>query len=86
MLLVGPLFQITAFLIQFLQLPFPIFRFGRVFQVGIIYIFEKKYTLMIIVLSANGFIASLRKDSKYKLCFIPVESFPNVLRQLKSKD
>jgi hypothetical protein len=43
MLVVGPLFQIAAFLVQFLQLPFPIFALsfglggiGRVFQVGII--------------------------------------------------
>ena len=45
MLVVGPLFQITAFLIQFLALPFPIFALsfsisgiGTVFQVGIVYI------------------------------------------------
>ena len=44
MLVVGPLFQIAAFLIQYLELPFPIFALsfgiggiGRVFQVGIIY-------------------------------------------------
>ena len=44
MLVVGPLFQIVAFLVQFLELPFPIFALsfglggiGRVFQVGIIY-------------------------------------------------
>ena len=42
MLVVGPLFQITAFLIQFLELPFPIFALsysisgiGTVFQVSI---------------------------------------------------
>ena len=41
MLVVGPLFQITAFLIQFLELPFPIFALsysisgiGTVFQVS----------------------------------------------------
>ena len=51
MLVVGPLFQIAAFLIQFLELPFPIFALsfglggiGRVFQVSIytyIYIREE---------------------------------------------
>ena len=47
MLVVGPLFQIAAFLVQFLELPFPIFALsfgvggiGRVFQVGLIYIRE----------------------------------------------
>ena len=41
MLVVGPLLQIAAFLVQFLELPFPIFALsfglggiGRVFQVG----------------------------------------------------
>ena len=50
MLVVGPLFQIAAFLVQFLALPFPLFAssfalggIGIVFQVGIIYIFIKNY-------------------------------------------
>ena len=45
MLVVGPLFQIAAFLVQFLALPFPAFTLsfalcgiGTVFQVGIIYL------------------------------------------------
>ena len=49
MLVVGPLFQIVAFLVQFLALPFPIFALsfalggiGIVFQVGI-----KKYKHLI---------------------------------------
>ena len=50
MLVVGPLFQIAAFLIQFLELPFPIFALsfglggiGRVFQVGITCISVKNF-------------------------------------------
>jgi hypothetical protein len=45
MLVIGPLFQIAAFLVQFLALPFPAFALsfvlggiGMVFQVSIIYI------------------------------------------------
>ena len=45
MLVVGPLFQIAAFLVQFLQLPFLAFALsfalggiGMVFQVSIIYL------------------------------------------------
>ena len=48
MLVVGPLFQITAFLFQFLALPFPLFALsfainsiGAVFQVGIVYIYKR---------------------------------------------
>ena len=48
MLVVGPLFQIAAFLVQFLELPFPIFALsfglggiGRVFQVSVCYISVK---------------------------------------------
>jgi hypothetical protein len=48
MLVVGPLFQIAAFVFQFLKLPFPIFvlsfglgEIGMVFQVGIIYFHEE---------------------------------------------
>ena len=48
MLVLGPLFQITTFLIQFLALPFPAFTLsfaiggiGTVFQVGIIYIHKE---------------------------------------------
>ena len=44
MLVVGPLFQIAAILVQFLAVPFPAFALsfalcgiGMVFQVGIIY-------------------------------------------------
>ena len=49
MLVVGPLLQIAAFLVQFLHLPFPIFALsfglggiGRVFQVSIIYYISVK--------------------------------------------
>ena len=79
MLVVGPLFQISAFLVQFLALPFPAFvlsfflgGIGMVFQVSIIYLyittndnipFNKDA-------SANGFIATLQKDSEYKMGFI----------------
>ena len=52
MLVVAPLFQIAAFLIQFLALPFPIFALsfglggiGRVFQVGhIFYLYRWRIT------------------------------------------
>jgi hypothetical protein len=51
MLVIGPLFQIAAFLVQFLELPFPIFALsfgiggiGRVFQVGIKLICPRKIT------------------------------------------
>ena len=55
MLVVGPLFQIAAFLVQFLALPFPAFALsfflggiGMVFQVSIIlYIPVKKLHLII---------------------------------------
>ena len=53
MLVVGPLFQITAFLIQFLALPFPFFALsysisgiGTVFQVGIAYIPKELQAIM----------------------------------------
>jgi len=61
MLVVGPLFRIAAFLVQSLKLPFPIFALsfglggiGKIFQ----------------DVSANGFIATLQKDSEYKMGFI----------------
>jgi len=61
MLVVGPLFQIAAFLLQFLHLPFPIFALSFGLG-GIGMVFQDA--------SANGFIATLQKGSEYKLGFI----------------
>jgi len=58
---VGPLFQIAAFLVQFLALPFPAFALSFVLG-GIGMVFQDA--------SANGFIATLQKDSEYKMGFI----------------
>ena len=81
MLVLGPLFQILAFLLQFLAIPFPAFALsfglagiGRVFQVSICYISIKKKSQAINIpfdsfqdACANGFIATLQKDSEYKM-------------------
>ena len=81
MLVVGPLFQITPFLIQFLAHPFPIFALsfsisgiGTVFQVGIVYIHKDLQIASNNApfdsfqdASANGFIATLQRDSEYKM-------------------
>jgi len=61
MLVVGPLFQIAAFLIQYLELPFPLFVLSSALS-GIGTVFQDA--------SANGFIATLQHDSEYKMGFI----------------
>ena len=88
MLVVGPLFQIAAFLVQFLELPFLIIALpfglggiGGIFQVGI-YIREEPQTIIIVSTKKkkNGFIATFQKDSEYKMGFINA-AYGNVILQ-----
>jgi hypothetical protein len=67
MLVVGPLFQISAFLVQFLALPFPAFALsfalggiGMVFQVSIIYIFKGLQAIISLLIRMHLQMASLR--------------------------
>jgi hypothetical protein len=86
MLAFGPLFQISAFFIQYLGLPFPMFvlafglgGIGMVFQV-LTSLSMKDFAntitnpffdfVFLKDASANGFIATLQKDSEYKMGWI----------------
>ena len=70
-LVVGPLFQIAAFLVQFLALPFPAFALSFTLG-GIGMVFQDA--------SANGFIATLQKNSEYKMGFIHA-AYGNIILQ-----
>jgi len=61
MLVVGSLFQIAAYCVQFLELSFPLFVLSF-FLGGIGMAFQDA--------SANGFIATLQNGSEYKMSFI----------------
>jgi hypothetical protein len=77
MLVVGPLFQITVFLVQFLELPFPIFALsvglGGIFRVGIVYILTRMHLRMA---SSRLF----KRGTEYKMSIIHA-AYGNVILQ-----